>query len=305
MIFINVKTIRKLVNLGLDLIYLTPFKKSFLWLLSRLPFNYLYAYLWVNSPEYYLKSFQDDFSKKIKKAKLTYKNKHILEIGSGSSFGWGYIFILLGAKTYTASDKTRSANMSQRAINAELRLIKLIEKRYKKKILDKYVSLQGNLVKPLTKKLNFQILDITANKLTNNRKYDLLISNAVFEHLPKEKVETAIKNMRALLKPGGYMLHQIDLRDHFNLRQPFNFYQYSEAQWLNLTNRGPFYTNRLRTSDYLSLFSQNGFKTIYHHQEMSQINIKSIESKLHPSFQKYSAKDLTTCGLTIGFRRIK
>jgi len=301
MIFINVKTIRKLVNLGLDLIYLTPFKKSFLWLLSRLPFNYLYAYLWVNSPEYYLKSFQDDFSKKIKKAKLTYKNKHILEIGSGSSFGWGYIFILLGAKTYTASDKTRSANMSQRAINAELRLIKLIEKRYKKKILDRYVSFQGNLVKPLTKKLNFQTLDITTDQLNIKTKYDLIISNAVFEHLPKDKVNQSIKNMRTLLKPGGYMLHHIDLRDHFNLNQPFSFYQFSDKQWLELTNKGPFYTNRLRSKDYLSLFIKNGFSIIYKKQKKSKIDIRRI----HPSFKKYSDKELANIDTTIALKKIR
>lgn len=186
MIFINVKTIRKIINFFLDLIYFTPLKKPFLWLLSRLPFDYLYGHLWVNSPEYYLKSFQDDFSKKIKKAKLTYKNKHILEIGSGSSFGWGYIFILLGAKTYTASDKIRSANMSQRAINAELSLIKLIEKTYHQQILNKYVSFQNHKIKSLTDKLNFQVLDITSNRLNIKTKYDLIISNAVFEHLPKD-----------------------------------------------------------------------------------------------------------------------
>lgn len=299
----NIKKIRKLTNCIFSFIYLTPLKKYFLWFISRFPFSYFTKYVWVNTSDYYLQSC-GDFCKKLKKAHISFKNKNILEIGSGSSIGWGYIFVLLGAKNYTSSDKNRSANMSQKSVKEEKKLIKKLEKKYRKKILGNYVKLQDNKIILITKKLNFKVLDITADKLKTKLKYDLIISNAVFEHLPKEKVDKTIKNMRNLLKKNGLMFHQIDLRDHFNLNRQFNFYEYSGKEWLNLTNRSFFYTNRLRQSDYASLFIKNGFKIIYKKTKMSKINIKKLREKIDKTFLRYSDRELRTIDLTIALKKL-
>lgn len=108
--------------------------------------------------------------------------------------------------------------------------------------------------------------------------------------------------MKSLLKPGGYMLHQIDLRDHFNTRQPFNFYQYSEAQWLNLTHRGPFYTNRLRLSDYLKYFTRWNLKVIYQRRKKALVDLKIVKKNLHSDFKSYSNSDLIIEGITLGLK---
>lgn len=302
--FINIKLIRKTTNFFIDLIYKTPFKNPFLWTVSRIPIGFLSNHFWINSPDYYLKSFEDFFNK-MEKAAISFKGKDILEIGSGSSFGWGYLFLVLGVNSYTSSDIVRSANMSARAIETELSLIKLVEQKYKKRILGKYIVFKNKHINSLTNKLRFQVLDITAKDLKVRRQYDIIISNAVFEHLPKKSVPKAINNMCQLLKNNGYMLHQIDLRDHYNFHQPFNFYAYSESQWKRLTNLGYFYTNRVRPGDYISLFTKNDFKVTYKYYDIAKVNIEKTRKKAHPSFPKYLGKDLATIGLTVALRKIK
>ena len=300
--FINIKLIRKTSNFFIDLIYKTPFKNPFLWSISRIPIGFLSNHFWINSPDYYLKS-SEDFLIKMEKAAISFKGKDILEIGSGSSFGWGYFFIVAGAKSYTSSDLTRSANMSIRAIKTELSLIKLVEQKYKKRILGKYIAFKNKQLISLTDKLQFKIMDITTKNLKVRRQYDIIISNAVLEHLPKKSLPGAINNMYQLLKNNGYMLHQIDLRDHYNFHQPFNFYAYTESQWQKLTNQSYFYTNRRRLSNYLSLFKQHHFKVIYKKVTMCQPNQKPIKTRFSRHFQVYPLKELSVSDLTIALKR--
>jgi SAM-dependent methyltransferase len=300
--FVNIKIIRKATNFIVDFIYLSPFKIFFLWLIARIPIKFFFNNFWINSPQYYKTSFKE-FLIKMRKAGVVFNDKNILEIGSGSSFGWGYFFIISGAKSYTSSDLVRSANMSTRALRTELSLIRLVEEEYKKKILGKYVAYKDKKIIFLTRKLQFKLLDITEKNLKIDQYYDIIISNAVLEHLPKKLLSRAVNNMYQLLKPNGLMLHQIDLRDHYNFREPFHFYQYSDMQWNYITNLGYFYTNRLRPSDFISLFRKNNFKIIYTNYELIKENINKIRRRIHNSFFKYSNKDLAAIGFTIAGKK--
>ena len=60
---------------------------------------------------------------------------------------------------------------------------------------------------------------------TNERGYDFILSRAVLEHLYDP--ELALGHMVSALKPGGMLLHKVDLRDHrlFSTR-------YHELKWL-------------------------------------------------------------------------
>lgn len=46
----------------------------------------------------------------------------------------------------------------------------------------------------------------------DNRDYDFIVSRAVMEHVADPLL--SLRHMAAALKPGGYMLHAVDLRDH-------------------------------------------------------------------------------------------
>ena len=49
------------------------------------------------------------------------------------------------------------------------------------------------------------------NELLPENYFDLIFSISVLEHIPNEKVSTAFKDMARVVKPGGYIVHTIDL----------------------------------------------------------------------------------------------
>lgn len=298
---VNVKKIRKWSNFLFDIMYLTPFRDGFLWIISRIPVFWIFDRIWINSADYYV-SFFDRFYSIIKRAKIDYKGKSILEIGTGSSIGMGYSFLVTGAKNFTASDSQRSLNMSKKAVDIEKRLIQMVENKYDTNIAGKFVKIDEEKIIPI-KNLHFRKLDVTLSDIDLSKKYDLIISVAVLEHIRKDKVETALKNMIALLNKNGRMIHHIDLRDHFNFNRPFNFYKYSESEWSRLTNFGVFYTNRLRVEDYVKLFEKGGFEVTYLRRNRKKIDIKKIKAKANIKFQNYSDRDLQSWMMEIALQK--
>jgi SAM-dependent methyltransferase len=87
--------------------------------------------------------------------------------------------------------------------------------------------------------------------------FDLVISSSVYEHL--EDVDGITAALSKLLKPSGYFVAYIDLRDHY-FKYPFEMLCYSTTiwkNWLNPTSN----LNRYRIWDYRNIFNRY-FKNI-------------------------------------------
>lgn len=68
------------------------------------------------------------------------------------------------------------------------------------------------------------------------RSYDFIVSRAVLEHVYDP--ELALKNMVAALRPGGMLLHKVDLRDHgmfSGIRHELKFFEISDRIYPHLT----------------------------------------------------------------------
>lgn len=105
---------------------------------------------------------------------------------------------------------------------------------------------------------------------------DLIYSTDTMEHLPK--TEETIKEMKRLLVPGGLAVHQIDMSYHRKFPNPLELLKHSEEDWRKITNqygsgvgvddiwqrkfRGEIYCNRLRTSDFVTLFKESNFEIL-------------------------------------------
>jgi hypothetical protein len=106
-----------------------------------------------------------------------------------------------------------------------------------------------------------------------------------------------------LLKKGGYTLNVIDLRDHFSIKNnPFRFYKYEKKEWDKLTQSTIFYTNRLRFTEYLSKFKQNGFKIIDYKTIKNSKNISS--SSISSDFIKFNPTELKTESIILLCKKI-
>jgi SAM-dependent methyltransferase len=90
--------------------------------------------------------------------------------------------------------------------------------------------------------------------------FDLIVSNAVLEEIPDP--EASLTAMERVLRPGGVMLHQVDLSDYgmFSARgfHPLEFLTVPDSVWSGMTNScgGP---NREPLSFYRSKLAGLGF----------------------------------------------
>jgi hypothetical protein len=92
---------------------------------------------------------------------------------------------------------------------------------------------------------------------------DLAVSFDVLEHLPPASLTSIHDELKRVLKPRGALLHDIDTADHWSYYDKSisaaNFLKFGERAWKFLSAAGCFYQNRLRESDYETLFKTTGF----------------------------------------------
>jgi len=126
---------------------------------------------------------------------------------------------------------------------------------------------------------------------------DVVISNAVMEHIYLNEFEDTIRELYRIQKPGGVSNHQIDFKDH--LAKSLNSLRFSkdlwEAPWFA---RSGFYTNRLRAGDVTRIFLDQGYSILsvdYDRWDWIPLNRKL----LHADFSKYSDEDLKISGMNL------
>ncbi len=241
-------------KLGLDIFMIKISKNKYLRKL-------LLRVSWDDANYNYFENIYTKYNNLLSKYKVNIKNKNILEVGAGSSIGAGYFFLDKGYNLWIASDPFRHPNDNRYFSNKEYNLaLEIAEK--KNKAIKNFIDLRdGEVI--FKDKFNFVKDDITKFNKQFVNKFDLILSNAVFEHISKEKMNESFRNMYKYLKKGGIMIHEIDLRDHVNIKgNPFNFYRFSEKEWENLTKGTIFYTNRLRVDDFYKVFKNNKLKIV-------------------------------------------
>jgi hypothetical protein len=95
---------------------------------------------------------------------------------------------------------------------------------------------------------------------------DLVYSNSVLEHVPKQIIRSLMDEAMRLLRPGGLTLHNVGCNDHYafvDRRISFvNYLRYNEAQW-RIWNNCLQYQNRLRAPEFLELATEAGLEVIY------------------------------------------
>jgi SAM-dependent methyltransferase len=118
--------------------------------------------------------------------------------------------------------------------------------------------------------------------------FDLLFTNSVLEHL--ENPEDCVRRMAAMIKPGGWAWHLIDLRDHYNFRAPWLFLRFSDRAWERwLSKPGVSYLNRWRRDDFLAVFRKHGFELVW--EDATRMDIPS-NFPLAPRFQSKPSSEL-------------
>lgn len=200
---------------------------------------------------------------------ISIKGKTILELGPGNTYINAYNFLMLGAKKVILVDKYPRLIETDKQKEFFEKEIEYIAKKYGPKL--PFIE-DGEID---SKYVQFIDKDLTE---ANIRNIDFIFSNSVLEHI--KSVEDNIRAMSLCLNKNGYMLHNIDLRDHYNSNTPFLFYKYSDKIWNKyLTKEGISYTNRWRCDDFVKTFREYGFKTIYEKKTKAHLDNIKLDNK--------------------------
>lgn len=219
----------------------------------------------------------------------------VAEFGPGGSLGAGLAALLCGAKEYYAFDVVRSAGDVDRNLEVLDGLVELLRSREdipdniefpkSRPYLDSYVFPKDILTESrLKKSLNPRRINSVREALTSSDytsggdvvirylvpwdrpevikeaqgKTDILFSQATMEHV--DNPGYAYKVFHSLLKPKGFISHQIDFKSHDTSDIWNGHWTYSDAVWRLVRGRGVYFINREPHSSHLKLMEESGFK---------------------------------------------
>lgn len=151
--------------------------------------------------------------------------KNILEIGPGRNFGSVAILMCLGANV-SVSDRWLVPFSKKYHRKVYSRLAQLAPIEFANINLDPLLALSqadshDGFISPYP--------DAESLILDDSAKFDILLSNAVFEHLID--IDKASQNLANASNIGSLHIHQIDLRQHSNFECPLEYLLMSPTQY--------------------------------------------------------------------------
>lgn len=136
---------------------------------------------------------------------------------------------------------------------------------------------------------------------------DVVFSNTVLEHVPRTAIGRLYQEAYRILRPGGYMLHLIDLSDHYSYSDPeitgLNFFRFSEEEFARYNN--PFlYQNRLLAAQHREMIEEGGFEVVQWKAKPDKRAAEAFERlKLHEEYAGLSPEELCISSVRVAARR--
>lgn len=124
---------------------------------------------------------------------------------------------------------------------------------------------------------------------------DIIMSRAVFEHVPEPSLRFFMGHFRRILAPNGAMCHIIDNSDHWEhkdrslSRIDFVRYEDSDIVWKLAQLNEQAFQNRLRHSDYSAMMTEAGFVIAF---AEGQPDLRCLEDLKHlPLASRFDGRD--------------
>jgi hypothetical protein len=134
---------------------------------------------------------------------------------------------------------------------------------------------------------------------------DVHFSITTFEHIPQNILHDIMSEARRLLSPSGVAIHFIDPSDHFQHQDrtitAINFLRFSEQEWERIGGNQFSYCNRLRASDFFSLFRSLSFEVLRTESKVDNESLEAIRQgfPLDKLFEGYEQEDICTTSLRV------
>lgn len=246
---------------------------------------------------------------------------NVLEVGPGDNLGVALQFYAAGAREVTCVDRfqlPQTAPTTERVYEQVVRELDGAAATRAKDVL----RAGACTLEPAVRHLQAPIEGL--EQLLGEEKFDLILSRAVLEHVAN--LDQAWSSMVRLLKPGGVMLHKVDLRNHslFADLHPLYWMTIGEAQWRWLSAPDPTLNRRL-WPDYRELtatWQLESHTWITHildheecvphllpnelagHYEPGDIDrVEQIRDRLLPRYRNLDVEDLMVSGIFVVVRK--
>jgi SAM-dependent methyltransferase len=291
-----------------------------------------HAALPVSDSVAYINRTYDDYLRYGRLSSDLLQGKSVLEGGPGDNLGVALRFVAAGAALVVAMDKfySRQDSQQQRQIYLALRahLSQDEKRRYDRAVdLSSSVVFNEELVKTMYGKGMEECGD-----LVDQYAFDMIISRVVLEMI--YDTDRVFAGMHKLLRPGGIMLHKIDLRDYglfsSNGHHPLEFLAIPDAvyEWMVRDSDRPsrkavdYYRNTMTTYGYdaelyITSVISAGYrkpptevlphKTVLEHgvdyTDETLDLIRSIRPRLARPFRQMSETDLMVAGVFLVARK--
>ena len=139
-------------------------------------------------------------------------------------------------------------------------------------------------------------------KLDGNS-FDVVVSAGVMEHIPKKMVSGFVQGISNVLKPGGYSLHSINLRDHLYAYDRTvsvkHYMKYSDSVWKRFFENEVQYINRIQRPEWLEVFQNTGLVKV--EEEIDTEDISGLH--LEKSYRMLEEFDQRCGGLRLLHRK--
>lgn len=228
--------------------------------------------------------------------KKPFQDKRVLELGPGQDLGTGILFLANGANSYLAIDRFALAQPNEKFYGT---LQDYIAKEYGTKLTKKAsCAIKHCLGDPSTAQLPFfeyMAPQRNLELLTEDKrsKFDFITSQSVLHTI--DDIDQLFQDSHAILKEGGVMCHEIDLRTMmgiFRHRDPLNILRYGQRVYKAFLSY-PGAPNRLRSDWYITSAEKIGFRNVYF-EPLITMKDDSLESFLPGINQNFQAKKKET-----------
>lgn len=219
------------------------------------------------------------------------QDKTLLELGPGGSLGFGLLALEKGLAQYFAIDDGLHTFISSRQITSYKNLLKNNSDAFAQ-----YFQKTPSGWRYQPKKIRSLTIDQTSKYPLADESVDIIYSCAVLEHV--HALDLCFSEMTRVLRPGGIMYHEVDLRDHIFSQKSLWFLTISDFWFHILFSRTGAYVNRKRFSFYKKLFDKNNLKVVNFHR-----NIEFEASLKKNTFREFSSEDLQIATFTVVLRK--
>ncbi len=252
------------------------------------------------------------------------QGKRIFELGFGDNVGVALKFIAVGASQVVCLDKF----YSKRDMSHQLEIYQALREglsEEEKRRFDSAVTLSSTVELNDEKVRCIYGVDVENASELQNEKFDLVVSRGAIQDIYEP--DAAFIAMDRLLKPGGLMLHKIDLSDQGMFRangmNPLTFLTIAESVYkLMALNSGK--PNRKLTSYYRDVMTRLGYDptilitdiigvgdvgtgNLHPHKASIKLGedyseatlelIREIRNKLQPKYRELSDQELMVDGI--------